>query len=299
MPLRKNSDLPTFFVIGSAKCGTTSLHRYLDLHPEISMSAEKEPEFFAHAADPAFDAHVPDRDDYLGLFERGARERGEASTAYTYFPRIRGVPAVIAAEVPDAKLIYMVRDPVDRVGARLREAISNRHPEVRDLSLDAPAAELVGDLADPANFITCEGMYMTQIRQYLDHFPKESLLVVDSDELRSERQATMERIFGFLGVEPGFWDRRMEVELNGAGDKRVRSDLYLRLSGVDLFQKAIRRMSPRVKRDVIAAARKVLSRELVAPEIDGDLRERLRELYRPEVEEFREFTGQDFPGWSV
>jgi len=63
--------MPTFFVIGAAKCGTTSLHSYLDLHPEISMSSSKEPAFFV--PEPIYRTQVTERKAYLSLFESGAR----------------------------------------------------------------------------------------------------------------------------------------------------------------------------------------------------------------------------------
>ena len=102
--------LPNTFIIGAAKCGTTSLWLYLDAHPEIAFSANKEPAFFVR----------PHYRDELGLVRglfRPAPVRGEASTVYTTHPVNSGVPERIRSLVPDAKLIYMVRDPVDRRSA--------------------------------------------------------------------------------------------------------------------------------------------------------------------------------------
>src|SRR4051812_36085465 len=98
--------LPNLIIIGAARAGTTSLYHYLRSHPEIWMSPEKELYFF-----------VEDHNWKRGIewyerhFPAGTPVRGEASTFYTHFPIRPGVPERIAALLPSAKLIYLVRDP--------------------------------------------------------------------------------------------------------------------------------------------------------------------------------------------
>src|SRR5215207_2554839 len=99
--------IPNTFIIGAAKCGTTSLWLYLNQHPQIAFSIEKEPAFFVR------DDYLDHLDWYESLFEE-ATVVGEASTLYTTFLVHVDVPARIHGMVPDAKLIYMVRDPVER-----------------------------------------------------------------------------------------------------------------------------------------------------------------------------------------
>ena len=90
--------MPTFFVIGAAKCGTTSLHEYLDLHPDISMSDVKEPSYFLERTGRT--GNKPSgRDAYLGLFKEGTAARGESSPQYSAFPHQGGVPRAIRLEV--------------------------------------------------------------------------------------------------------------------------------------------------------------------------------------------------------
>ena len=86
-------------MIGAAKAGTTALHRYLDLHPEISMSADKEPHVFA------YDDWRSRMATYETQFEEGGRARGESSPSYSMHPWIRGVPERIGAAVPDVRLV--------------------------------------------------------------------------------------------------------------------------------------------------------------------------------------------------
>jgi hypothetical protein len=102
--------LPNLIVIGAAKCGTTSLHEYLDEHPEISMSREKELHFFVDGKNWGRGLAW-----YESHFDSAAPVRGESSPGYSAFPLYRGVPERMAETIPEAKLIYLVRDPVQRI----------------------------------------------------------------------------------------------------------------------------------------------------------------------------------------
>jgi len=106
--------LPNLLVIGAAKCGTTALHRYLGLHPDIFMSKSKELGFFCSSEN--WDERLRWYESQFGA----ARVRGESSPSYTNCPRNKGVPERMASLVPDARLIYLVRDPVDRVISQYR-----------------------------------------------------------------------------------------------------------------------------------------------------------------------------------
>src|SRR5688572_24468381 len=104
--------LPNFFIIGAMKAGTTSLWQYLRRHPEIFMSKLKEPGYFTEEL--RWDQGI---EWYRSLFDDAgsARAVGEASTSYTKWPRFAGIPARMHALVPEARLIYLVRDPGDRI----------------------------------------------------------------------------------------------------------------------------------------------------------------------------------------
>ena len=93
--------LPDVFVIGAAKCGTTSLHHYLNQHPDISMSRVKEPGVFST---PHW---LPGFESYDGLFDCEAPHRGESSTSYSRYPAEGDAAARIHGAVPDAKHIYI------------------------------------------------------------------------------------------------------------------------------------------------------------------------------------------------
>lgn len=291
--------MPNLFIIGAAKCGTSSLHHYLDLHPEVSMSKVKEPTYFArHDPDIASWAII-DRSEYLGLFEAGTTYRGEASTAYSRAPLVKGVPEAIAAEVPEAKLIYMVGDPIRRIESDIRQMLSNRLGQWAFVPEDASVTEIFGDPADPSNRLFAQSRFTYQLEQYLEYFDPKSILVVDRDALRSERRETMSRIFGFLGVDGEFWSDEMMRELNKGRDKRRTGDTYVRIAGLKPVKAALSVIPRSARIRFFGRVREAVGRRWSPPELDESTRRQFEDLLRPEVERLREFTGQEFPGWSI
>jgi len=104
--------LPTFVIIGAAKCGTTSLAQQLSQHPEVFMAADKEPNFFIEQL-----TWSKGLDWYRSLFADAGQAKavGEASTMYSDFPESAGAAARMAGVIPDAKLVYVVREPIARM----------------------------------------------------------------------------------------------------------------------------------------------------------------------------------------
>jgi DNA-binding Xre family transcriptional regulator len=290
--------MPTFFVFGAAKCGTTSLHTYLDLHPEISMSSLKEPAFFLRgSAPPPHRLQVTDRAEYEALFTPGTRHRGESSVHYSMWPEFKGAPEAIHREVPDARFIYLVRDPVERVISDYVQKQANRwyRSSLWGLSIE----EVLADRDFGRKRLTAPGMYMTQIRQLLEFFSSESILVLDSGRLRNDRVATLDEICAFLELEPMPRDPRLTVERNRAGEKAQERVLYVRLTESGTLRKVLGLMPAATRQRLVRATRRTVSQPIEKPALSEGTRATLEEIFRPEVEELREFTGQSFSDWSI
>ena len=274
--------LPNVIVIGAERCGTTSLHSYLGSHPQVFMSRKKELEFF-----------VAERNWRRGLrwyerqFRTDAPVRGESSPAYTAYPLFAGVPARLAALVPDAKLLYLVRDPVERTISALHLA--------RALGLDhRPPAEAFSDL-DESPYVA-RSRYAAQLEQYLAHFPAQAIAVVDSGELSSRRDETMRRIFRFLDVDESFWSPAMEIERNTARRRRRN------VAGRTLWRVGRRLRVPHMFTIVRRApgwAGLPLTSPLSPTVLGPDLRRRLESALAEDAERFRTLTGMRFDSWSV
>jgi Sulfotransferase domain len=218
--------LPNLVVIGAMKCGTSALHRYLDLHPEIAMSDPKELNFFYGPDDPSGDAWHP------GNWRRGPRwyashwpdavqVRGESSPGYTS-PSHTEVPKRMATLIPTAKLIYLVRDPVDRALSQYRhhvaEGTEGRSPEEA--------------LLDPASQYVLRGRYFDRVRPFLEVFPRARIAIISREELLTERRKSLRALFAFLEVDANFWSDGLNLlwHTSNGGEARLCTRLHTRLA---------------------------------------------------------------------
>jgi hypothetical protein len=286
--------LPNFFVIGAAKCGTTSLSLYLAQHPEIHLPSVIEPRFFA-APDP--DRPFPGRrvgvrSEYEALFDSDAPLRGEVCGAYSQHPWRPGVARRIHALVPDARFVYLVGDPIKRAESHYVQTVAEEH-ETR------PIAQALGDIERPEHPAVCPGRYAQQLDQYLCHFSAERVLVIDQDELLSSRADTLSSIFSFLGVDPEFHSVAFTQTRNRSADhRRLSSGLYGRLRAGPL-RAATQTLPPSLRDPLLRPLRRVLAREIARPTLDATLRARLQAHFAPDAARLRQLTGKSFAGWSV
>ena len=276
--------LPNLLVIGARKAGTTSLYHYLSEHPDVWMSPRKELRFFVA------ERNWPrGRDWYEGFFPVAAPVRGEASPCYSEYPVHDGVPARIAALVPEAKLVYLVRDPIERMVSHwVQDHAMGWRPR--------PFPQEVAD-ADHSRF-ALYGRYWMQIERYLEHFAPEQIRVIDRDALLTERTEVMAGLFAFLGVDPAFASpERFRAEHNPRKIRRLR-----RPAGAvrrRLFFTIGEGGVARIRRALPRPVRRALSAPLEAPTLDAAMRERLTAFYAEDSRRLREFTGQAFAGWAV
>ena len=275
---------PNLLVIGAQKAGTSSLHRYLDLHPEISMSRPKELNFFMLYPEPSSEQ----LEWYGQHFPADARVRGESSPNYSCYPQVRGVPERIHRRIPEARLIYMVRDPIER-------AVSSYLQSSAMGSDERPIAEA---LDDPDSWYVSRGLYYTQLEQYLPYFPQAQILVVAQEALLRRRAETMRRIFRFLEVDESFWspefERMWEVSSGKGRAYRLAYRASRWIAGPELWGRlptGVRWLGERLVYNPQHGASR--------PELDAGLRERLAERFREDAGRLRELTGEDFADWSV
>lgn len=185
---RRPSGAPNSFalIIGGMKCGTTSLFELLAQHPEICGSGEKEPHFFASVQEPS---EAWER--YLALWKwRPERHRIalEASTSCAKYPWVKDVPEKIARSPGGRfRFIYMMRDPVRRIASQVRHSLY----EGWGRSLDDEG--LTEDLIDFSR-------YAMQLDRYTALFPREDILLLTLEELKTDPAAVLRSACAFLGV---------------------------------------------------------------------------------------------------
>ena len=194
------------------KAGTTSLHDYLDAHPDISMSHPKELNFFSNERYWRKGVAWYERH-----FRSAVKVRGESSTSYTVFPRISHVPERMHALVPDAKLIYVVRDPVGRLVSHFVHAVSDGS-ERRSFS------EVVSSIADgePSRYVY-QSLYFRQLEHFLHFYRRDQILVVESERLQRDREETLRSICGFLELSDQVPGAALAREQNGGDLRFVRN----------------------------------------------------------------------------
>jgi hypothetical protein len=196
--------LPNFFIVGAPKAGTTALYAYLDQHPQVYMSALKEPCYFA----PEQSQRNPHSswEGYLTLF-RGVREEtaiGEATACYLWS---RTAARNIAARIPHARIIVSLRNPVDRAFSQYLERLTigvtrNSFREEIDASLQCSrdGNESFGYLWP---FLEV-GRYHQQIQRYFNVFPRAQIYILYYEDLERTPGPVVADLFAFLGVAPGF-----------------------------------------------------------------------------------------------
>ena len=205
--------LPDFLVAGVPKAGTTALHAALSRHPGLYMSPIKEPKFFLTDGPPpakggpgdalTYREHVWQRDRYEALFDAAPAGalRGESTPLYLYE---RAALRRIKDLIPAAKLIVILRDPVERAHSNWTHLWSAGLEPVGDF-VRACAEEERRIAAGWASFwhYTGLGKYGEQLDYAFSQFPREQVLVVRYRLLVDEPAATLDRICAFLGVATG------------------------------------------------------------------------------------------------
>ena len=272
--------LPNLIVIGAQKCGTSGLHFYLSLHPEISVSRPKELNFFI--AERNWPLGV---DWYRSHFDPSAKVRSEASPNYTAYPQHLEVPERMHSVVPDARLLYMVRDPLDRIAAHWVHNYAKRREK----------GDLGATLLHPNTSYLARSHYHAQLQRFLRLYPRDRMMVIEQEELRASRLATLRRVFEFAGVDPEFSHPGFAAERHRTSRKR-RSTAITRM-----MQRLDRRTGRVPAARIRAAVGSVIpfGRSIELPGVREALPpETLRSL-RDDAERLRDLTGLDLSSWKI
>ena len=289
---------PNLFLIGAMKSGTTTLHALLAQHPEISMSEPKEPCYFV---DPdQLKTLWPEmwrmgfwknESSYLALFKNKPQAIyfGESSTDYSKRPKISGVVEKIATFNPDARFVYIMRDPIERTLSHYWHMVEHR-----------------GELRTPLEAILQEphytevSHYSYQLQPYLEYYGREHVYALTFEELKFNPQAVVRAVYDWLGVDSAFVPRALTTAHNvtpeGVRQKRAGMGLLdsLRYSGTweaigHYFPPALRRLG------VTMVEKKIPRREVDT----GSVIEHLRPLQQAQTRLLEVQLGRSFDEWKT
>ena len=279
--------LPNFLVIGAMKAGTTSLYHYLRGHPRIFMPPVKELDYFAR--EPGSGHGIDWYRRQFAPAPAGSIAIGEASTLYTKHPRFPGVPERIAAQIPDARLIYLVRDPIERIRSHYQHQVALGAER-------APLAEAV--FRDPIYLDTSR--YAMQIDRYLEVFSPEQLLVVISERLRGDREVAVREIFAFLGLDSSPLPTNLDREFYRSAERTTHSPFawHVRRTLKHRFP-ALKRAKEFADAPLVRRRGKAGTNTSDAFIVTDEVRDRIGRMLAEDVRRLRDHLGPAFDGWGI
>ncbi|HYR07437.1 MAG TPA: sulfotransferase [Longimicrobium sp.] len=308
--------VPNLFVAGAMKAGTTTLYRYLAGHPDVFMSPVKEPHHFCgdleigrlapgyRAASAGLDAyldgpmdqarhmaHVPERARYLRLFrDAGARRwRGEASPSYLLS---EGAPREVRAASPDARVVIVLRDPVDRAASHYRMDLG---AGVVRTGFDQAVREdrRAAGMGYPTDSLyLAMGMYARQVRRWMEAFPPGRVRVYLFDDLRAHPGALMVDLAAFLDVDPAGFRGAAEHENRAVAPRWVALNWVLHRAGAKTV------LSRLVPAPLLTAGKRLWYREPDGAAVPAHAGAELRALFASDVAELSALIGRDLSHWT-
>ncbi len=299
--------MPNFLIIGVSKAGTTSLDYYLQQHPEIYMAEGKETYFFNFENDdsrfngPGDDERVNFRvvrtlDDYQHRFNGVTNEKaiGECCGPYMYDPK---ATLRIQSHLPDAKLIAVLRHPVERAYSAYMHVIREGHEQIQDFR----QALQKEDERIKLNWrymwrYTQTGYYYEQVKRYMDLFDPGQIKIYLFEEDFIDRPLWMlQSIFRFLEVDESFVpDMTRKLNSTGHAHSQVLRAILTKKNPVKEALKAVLPM-----KYIWRVKNKVVRKNLIKPPMDGDLRRELIAGFREDIEKLQALIGRDLSRWLV
>jgi hypothetical protein len=275
--------LPNLLIIGAAKAGTTSLHSYLSEHPDIFMSKRKELSFFD---DKRWSLGI---EWYKSNFDSSYVVNGEASPRYTLYLKLQNVPERIKKVLGTPKMIYTIRDPVDRI-LSLYTQNAEMWPDTLPLKIT--------DAGFPQTEYLLYSKYHSQLRRYFEFFPRESIHIVIMERLNADPKRVLAEIFRFVGVDEKFWTSNFNRRLNTGEAKRFVANWFDRS-----VPTAIKRQvndptwMPNPVSKTLRRVSRIGGERVLKPKITADDDLYLQSMLRDDVAQLRTLLGDPLPEW--
>jgi len=268
--------LPDLVIIGAMKCATSSLHQYLGAHPDFAVSSPKELDFFLAERHASLGEGW-----YRRQFDEppGALRALESSPNYTKRHEHPGVPERMAAMIPSARLLYVLRDPLKRIESHWVHSVGAGR-------IRTGFTESLTDLTTSPLVQTSR--YWWQLSAFLDHFPAEQVRVVSYEQLSSQPEAVVDEVLAFVGLEPGFRHPIIGKATHLSSNKLRPNRLGLLFWKDRTTRNRLRRYVPRL-----------VGSPIERPQWDADTRKRVSDYLADDVAAMRTFSGLTFDDWSI
>lgn len=295
--------LPTFLIIGAHKSGTTALYHFLKQHPQIFMSPEKEPRFFAlkddsldyrGPRDPAAKCDYTTLENYRRLFDGavGYEATGEASTLYLYSKK---AVKNIEEYLPGAKMIVLLRNPIERAYSNYIYARQQNREPLDSFGKALQAEEdRIENQWGPLWHYTKKGFYYKQLSRYYDAFSPDQIMVVLQEELKKETQKVLETIFTFLEVDN---DYRPNISKKHNVSGLPKSTLLNKFLGQRFVIKDV--LKQLVPQSLALKIKNTINSYNLddAPAMNPEVRMHLQQLYQNDIQHLEKLINRDLSHW--
>lgn len=310
--------LPNLFIPGAAKSGTSSLHNYLNQHPDIFMSKVKEPHFFSHN-----ELYAKGLGEYSKFFEAGkdCNIRGESSTGYMIFPH---VIERIKENIPNPKFIFILRNPIDRAYSHYLWLSGHESKTFREAfltSLDFQPDPNKHHIQGVGFYYFHSGLYGKYIQKFLEAFGKDAVFILTLESLKSQPLSTLNKCCDFLNISHFEEIKSLKLNKTILFRHRLIAKYYLKLFGLSsenpknfswesvygwepqnispvkqtILQKILQKAMP------LKAAKLVIKKIALRktyPRITSEERSWIASYYKDDIQHLRQLTGMSFEDWS-
>ncbi len=281
--------LPNFFLAGAPKAGTTSLYNYLNQHPDIVFSSEKEPQFF----NLKYKSGIEWYEQTYFAHCTGSEKRIGDGTVWTM--KCPTALQRIAQHVPNALFLYIMRNPIDRAFSEYQYYLMRGvwKPEIT-------FSEVIRTHLKPQQILG-EGRYYDHLVYFEELFDRSQVLPIFYEDLSKKRDETLKQIFDFLDVASDFVPQDTKRHNVTAVPRNI--GLYalvhrsvrpiknaLESTGVGWIKESSRKIR--------GAVRSQFFTQEVRPEMKPEDREYLREYYAEPNRQLAEYTGRDLSHWT-
>lgn len=292
---------PNFLIVGVARCGTTSLFKYLSQHPEVCFSTQKEPKFFSfldlslslmgEGDSEVYGEMIKSEEEYYGSFKHcvGARAIGEASSDYFYFhnktiPRIREY-------LGDPKIIIVLRNPYDRAYSAYSNMIRDSREDLNFLEgLKAEDGRIESNY-DWMWFYRNGSMYAKGVKAFKESFT--NVHVILNEDLSKDTLSTIKSCYSFLNVSTNFVPSDLtRYSHSGRPKNRVIKFISRRKGGVFMLRRVILKLIPR--KYLESLAKRILRKE----EIDKTTIDYMKEYFKKDIGDLEKQLGIKLSSWK-
>ncbi|WP_317931349.1 sulfotransferase [Halioxenophilus sp. WMMB6] len=294
---------PDFFVVGAMKAGTTTLHDHLASNSHVFMVRPKEPGYFSQP-----DVYARGDEWYLSLFANAGQEQcwGDGSTCYSRWPTYPDVPARIHARNPNAKFIYVVRDPVKR-------AYSHYRHRMEEVAMHGGEFMTFSQAIERDEEMMMAGRYADQLQRFLEFFPLDRFYIFDFQQMVANPQAVLTEVFNFLGVPLEGSGAIESKTSNQAGEVLVRRRINNSIKSfrrLPVVKQVFDLMSPDMRKGLSNFASKTAQASPFGKRIAKDFLEEIKPPTAAEIEflsnyyaaansEFTALTGCSTASWTA